>query len=100
MVPRTLDSIRAELRAMLPDLRTRYGVESLWVFGSRAREEPRAESDLDLMVQLPKGRLSLWEFIGLEQDIEERLGMDVDLVERRALHPAIRPGVLSEAVPV
>lgn len=100
MRSRTLGSIRSELRTMLPDLQTRYGVESLWVFGSRARGEGREDSDLDLMVQVPPGRLSLWDYIGLEQEIEDRLGLNVDLVERRALRAEIAPYVLPEAVPV
>ena len=100
MVVRDLDATLGELRAMLPDLRARYGVEGLWIFGSRARGDGHLNSDLDLMAQVPAGRLSLWDYIGLEQEIEDRLGLDVDLVERRALRPEISPDVLFEAVPV
>jgi hypothetical protein len=97
---RSLDSLRAELRSILPDLQERYGVEGLWIFGSRARGDSREDSDLDLLVQVPSGRLSLWDYIGLEQEIEDRLGLDVDLVERRALRSEVKPYVLPEAVPV
>ena len=85
---------------MLPDLQTRYGVEGLWIFGSRARGEGREDSDLDLMVQVPAGRLSLWDYIGLEQEIEDRLGLEVDLVERRTLRSEVGPFILPEAVSV
>jgi uncharacterized protein len=97
---RELGSIQTELRAMLPDLRAHYGVEALWVFGSRARGEGREDSDLDLMVQVAPGRLSLWDYIGLEQEIGDRLGLKIDLVERRALRSEIGRYVLPEAVPV
>ena len=100
MATRTLESIQVDLRAILPDLRARYGVEDLWVFGSRARGDEGESSDLDLMVRVPPGRLSLWDYIGLEQEIEDRLGLDVDLVERRALRPEIASYILPEAVPV
>ena len=49
---KTLDEVRAELRAMLPDLRRRYPVAQLGVFGSYARGEQREGSDLDLLVDL------------------------------------------------
>ena len=100
MVVRDLDATLGELRARLPELRAGYRVERIWIFGSRARGNGHLNSDLDLMVQVPAGRLSLWDYIGLEQEIEDRLGLDVDLVERRALRPEISPDVLFEAVPV
>ncbi len=95
-----LKEIQARLRAMLPDLRQSYGVGQLWVFGSRARNSARNDSDLDLLVEFERREISLFRFVGLEQEIGDRLGLKVDLVERSALRPELAPSILSDAVSV
>lgn len=92
-----IGEIRVRLREMLPELRSRYGVGSLWVFGSYVRGQQGAESDLDVLVEFERCGLSLFGFVGLEQEIGDRLGLKVDLVERSALRPEIGGNVLSEA---
>jgi uncharacterized protein len=93
--PRTLDDVKAELRAMLPELRARYGVSYLGVFGSWTRGEQTAGSDLDLLVdfdRVPPG----WGEIDLELELRERLGVRVDLVPRRRLRLFLGACVLRE----
>ena len=92
---RTLDEVKAELRAMLADLRARYGVSYLGVFGSWTRGEQSADSDLDLLVdfdRVPPG----WGEIDLELELRERLGLRVDLVPRRRLKPFVGARILRE----
>ena len=93
----TLETVRDSLSQMLPELRSRYGVGRLWVFGSFARGEAKDGSDLDILVEFERRGISLFGFVGLEQEIGDRLGVKVDLVERSALRPEIRPIVLAEA---
>jgi uncharacterized protein len=93
--PRTLDEVKAELRAMLPELRARYGVSYLGVFGSWTRGEQTPDSDLDLLVdfdRVPPG----WGEIDLELELRERLGLRVDLVPRRRLKPFLGARVQRE----
>jgi uncharacterized protein len=92
-----LTQISAKLKDMLPQLRSRYGVGRLWFFGSYVRGEAGAGSDLDVLVEFEKRGISLFGFVGLEQEIGDRLGMKVDLVERSALRPEISSNVLAEA---
>ncbi len=94
----TLDEIRLCLRAMLPDLRGRYPIASLGVFGSWVRGEQRADSDLDLLVEFdgPIG----WEIVTLEDKLSRKLGVRVDLVPRKGLRPFIGRRILGEVVPV
>ena len=99
LAPRpSLDSLLGVLRAALPELRRRYPIASLAVFGSWARGDQRAASDLDLLVEFdgPIG----WQIVTLEDELSERLGVKVDLVPRRALRPHIGARVLAEAMPV
>lgn len=69
------------------------------VFGSVARGEDTASSDVDLLVDLKKG-VGLLDLIGLERDLSELLGVHVDVVPADTLKPRIRARVLAEAVPL
>lgn len=96
---RTLDEIRVELRAMLPELRQHYPVAALGVFGSYARAEQRPGSDLDLLVDFD-GPIGMFDFLALEAELARRLGVPVDLVSRPALKPVIGAQILRELVAV
>lgn len=100
VMERSLDQILAELRALMPSLRSRYGIERLWVFGSRADGNARAGSDLDLLAEFSKRDFSLLGFIGIEQTLSDRLGLKVDLVDIEALRPELQPHVRPQAVAV
>jgi predicted nucleotidyltransferase len=98
---RTVSQLRRALRRRLPKLRAAYGVRSLWLFGSYVRGEARKRSDLDVLVEFDDGsKLSLFEFIGLENELSDWLGVRVDLVEKGGLKPAIGQNIVREAVPV
>ena len=100
MSEQTLSPLLDQLRALLPDLRVRYGVRSLGVFGSYARGEQDPNSDLDLLVEFDDRPLSLFDFIRLENEVSDALNLQVDLVEKRALKPHIGRHILREVVVV
>jgi uncharacterized protein len=75
------------------------GASRVRVFGSVARDADHEESDLDLLVDLPPGT-SLLDIVGLQFDIEDALGLKVDLCTEPELHPALRARVLAEARPL
>jgi len=89
--------LAAVLRAHLPELRARYGLESVALFGSYVRNEQRPDSDLDVLVTFSRG-LGLFELIHAEDDLKARLGVKVDLVLRKNLQPRIARYILREAV--
>jgi uncharacterized protein len=92
-----LASIRQTLTAMLPELRDRYGVITLGVFGSYVRGEQTAESDLDLLVEFdPAVRFGLLTYCELENLLSDRLALKVDLVMKTALKPRIGERILQE----
>jgi uncharacterized protein len=95
----SLGEIREKLRGMLPELRQRYPIAYLGVFGSWVRGEQQAASDLDLLVDFD-GPIDLFAFERLQDEIAQRLGMRVDLVHRPGLKPAIGEHVLREVQPV
>lgn len=75
------------------------GATRLRVFGSVARGLDHEGSDLDLLVDLPEGT-SLLRIVGLQLDIEDALGVPVDLCTERELHPDLKPRILLEARPL
>ena len=85
------------LRQHRDELRKRFGVKSLAVFGSVARGEAGPESDVDILVEF-EGRATFDRYMGLKFFLEDLLGRRVDLVTRKALKPRLRPYVEQEAI--
>lgn len=84
--------------AKLGDLCRRYRVRELSVFGSAARGEMRADSDIDLLVEfLPDAEIDLVDHAGLMLDLSHLLNRRVDLVSKKGLKPLIRDSVLEQA---
>ncbi|MEQ1856730.1 MAG: nucleotidyltransferase family protein [Longimicrobiales bacterium] len=81
---------------MIPILR-RYGVRRAGIFGSYARDDAGPESDLDLLVDLPTGS-SLLDLVGLQLDLSESLGIEVDAGTYRSIHPLVRERVLGDEI--
>jgi predicted nucleotidyltransferase len=76
-----------------------HGVRISGVFGSVARGEDRADSDVDLLVTLPPG-VGLFELGRLAAELQELLGARVDLVPAADLKPGVRQHVFAELVPL
>jgi uncharacterized protein len=94
---RTLDDVIVQLRRVQPELRRRYRIRELGIFGSYARGEQTEDSDLDILVKLGDD-VGLLELAGLQQDLSDALGVRVDLVVRDAVKRGVARRILSEAV--
>lgn len=77
----------------------KHGARNVRVFGSVARGDARPDSDIDLLVELEPGR-SLFDLGGLLFDLQDLLGVDVDVVTENGLRSRIRAQVLQEAIPL
>ena len=78
----------------------RYGVARLLMFGSVARGQADASSDVDVLYELLPGRRLGWEIEQLADELSEIFGRPVDLVSAAALHRRLRSAVLAEAQPL
>ena len=95
----TFEEVLNSLKALKPDLKDRFGVKSLGVFGSYARGDAKRNSDLDLLVEFDRVP-TMFEFVRLERHLTSLLGVKVDLVMKTALKPEIGKRILAEVVPV
>jgi len=77
-----------------------HGATNVRLFGSVARGEAHASSDVDLLVDVEAAQTSSWFPIGLILDLEKLLGRRVEVVTERALNKDLRESVLREAVPL
>lgn len=87
------------LRAHREHLGKAFGVADIAVFGSTARDEAAAGSDIDILVRFD-GPATSKRYFGLQFYLEDLLGCSVDLVTDKALRPELRPYVEREAVHV
>ena len=83
------------------DVLQQFAVRELRLFGSTLRGEAGDASDIDLLVDYdPAARVGLFAFVRLQRRLSELLGRRVDLATPDALHPALREGILRQAVRV
>jgi predicted nucleotidyltransferase len=92
----TLDELRAHREEIL-QLGERFGVHNIRVFGSVARGEARADSDLDLLVDVDRGHGYI-DMAGFALGVEDQLGVFTQVATSRGLKLRIRDRILSEAV--
>ena len=90
--------IIARLREIEPALRAR-GVSHAALFGSRARGDNRADSDIDIMIEFdPAAHVTLFNYAGLKDYIASLFDGPVDVVSREGLKPYVRPAATNDAI--
>ena len=81
------------------ELLNRYGVKGIRLFGSVARDQATADSDVDLLVEFePTAHIGLFEFSRLRHELSQLLECDVDLATPNALHRNLKESILKEAI--
>lgn len=74
----------------------KYGIKKASIFGSYARGEQKRGSDIDILIQ-PKKNMG-FEFFGLGEELEEKLGKKVDLVTYKSIQPYLKEYILRDEV--
>ena len=83
------------LKALKPEMTTRFKVKEIALFGSLVRGEQSAASDVDLVVEFEEGA-DLFDLVALGQFLEERLGRKVDVGTKGSLRKELRDQVFRE----
>ena len=93
---------RERVLAMLAnshDIKRRFSVKNLYLFGSIARGEGQEASDVDVLVEYePGARVGMFQFVRLQRELSKILRCEVDLATRDSLHKELRDDILKEAV--
>mgnify|MGYP001769883958 FL=1 len=92
------EDVLAKLKEHLPELRERFGIETIGIFGSVSRGEDRPGSDVDVLYTFRPGESTLANLVSLGAYLEELFGRKVDLIAERSLSPYIRSEVIAEVV--
>ena len=95
MPPLSLEQIKTILHSHREEMERDFFVKEIGVFGSYVRGEAKEGSDIDLLVEFSQP-VDFFEFLELEERLQEWLGAKVDLVTKKALKPHIGRQILSE----
>ncbi|NVM27688.1 MAG: nucleotidyltransferase family protein [Candidatus Helarchaeota archaeon] len=91
----TLQEIINTIRKLKDEIKKKYKVTSIGVFGSYIRAEQKEDSDIDILVDFADGA-DLIDLIELENFLIERLNFKVDVVPKRALREEFKDAILRE----
>jgi predicted nucleotidyltransferase len=92
-----VEAIKRTLLQHKAELREKFKVKNIGVFGSYVRGEQKRKSDVDVLVEFEEP-IGLFEFMDLEMYLSDLLGVKVDLVSKKALKPHIGECILEEVV--
>ncbi len=93
------DQIIKKLKELKPYLEKEYSVEEIGIFGSYVKGEQTENSDVDILVSLKSGHcIGLIEFCGLKDFLTDILGINVDLITKKGIKPALKKYILNEVV--
>lgn len=96
---RSLKEIQGILGEHKEELRRKYKVKEIGLFGSFVRDEQKEMSDVDILVEFEEdAKISLLEFVNMENYLVDMLEMKVDLVENLGLKPRIGKNILKEVI--
>jgi len=96
---KSLSDIKEILKKHEEELKEKYKIKEIGIFGSYLRGEAKESSDVDILVEFkPDAKISLLDFVELENYLSELLGVKVDLVERSALKQRIGKQILNEVI--
>jgi len=94
---KTIKELKNILLQNKGDLKQKYKIKEIGLFGSYIRNEQHLTSDLDLIIEFEEdAKISLLEFVRIENYLSDLLGVKVDLVEKSALKPRIGKQILKE----
>lgn len=92
-----IEGIKRTLLQHKAELRKRFKVRTIGVFGSYVRGKEKRGSDVDVLVEFEEP-IGLFEFMDLEEYLSQLLGVKVDLVSKKALKPHIGERILEEVI--
>ena len=94
-----LKQIQSLLVSSKAELRKKYNVNELGIFGSYARGQQKKSSDVDILVRFSPNA-TLFDFVGLGNYLEEKLKIKVDVVSERGIRPELKNSIVKGVLKV
>lgn len=92
-----IDKIKKQLARLKPQLKEKFKVKEIGIFGSIVRREEKRKSDIDILVDFEEGA-DLFHLVGLSLFLEEKLKQKIDAIPKNSLRKEIREFVLRDLV--
>ncbi|MBA7617894.1 hypothetical protein ES703_25212 [subsurface metagenome] len=92
-----IEELKKILTEHKPEIEKKFKVKSIGIFGSYVRSEHRKKNDLDVLVEFAEP-VGMFDFLDLEEYLQNIFRLKVDLVSRKALKPKIGEYILNEVV--
>jgi predicted nucleotidyltransferase len=92
-----VETLKPILALQKEELRKKFKVREIGIFGSFARQEQNAKSDVDILVAFSE-TIDLFSFVELENYLSDLLGVKVDLVMKEGIKPRLKERILSETI--
>ena len=95
---KSLEEIRKFIKNQKKELEQRFGIKTIGIFGSYARNEQTEKSDLDVLIEFKEGYETFRNYMQLKFYLEDNLGMKVDLVIASTLKERLKPYIMKEVL--
>ncbi|MBQ9831638.1 MAG: nucleotidyltransferase family protein [Methanocorpusculum sp.] len=92
------EEVLSRIGQNMPEIQSRFGIESLGIFGSVSRGEDTVESDIDVLYRFSTPSITLSQFMGLKEYLEDLFGRNVDLVSLDWIEPKIELKVKGDMI--
>ncbi|MDM7202738.1 MAG: nucleotidyltransferase family protein [Thermodesulfobacteriaceae bacterium] len=95
---RNITEIKKIISSHQKEIKEKFGVKELGIFGSYVRGEQKEKSDIDILVEFEKGKKTFDNYMDLKFYLEDLLRIKVDLVIKSALKPRLKEYILKEVI--
>ena len=92
------NKITKKLKEHLPEIKSRFKVKEIGIFGSHIKGKAKKKSDIDILVEFEEGFKTFDNYMKLRFYLEDLFARKVDLVLKSALKEELKPYILSEVV--
>lgn len=88
-----------QIKIKVTPLLKKYNIKKASLFGSIVKGNFTKKSDIDMLVEIPEN-YSLFDFIHIKTEIEEKLGKTVDLIQYKSIKPFVKKEIMSHQIPI
>lgn len=89
-----------QLQIKIIPILKKYGIKRASLFGSYARGEQQKTSDIDLLIELPKKKITLFDYFTIKEELSNKLNKKVDLIQYHLIKPRLKEYILKNQIAI